>query len=106
MNDYLPRQVKEMTVNPDGTCTITFTEVPAFIYAVVSNDPCDECVYYNRSWLYGWRKLKIETEVEDIPLIEIEGYPFKPSLAEILDKVTPENRHDEIDFGTVGDERL
>ncbi|MEW9031890.1 MAG: AbrB/MazE/SpoVT family DNA-binding domain-containing protein [Planifilum fimeticola] len=30
----------------------------------------------------------------------------KPTLQELLEKVTPENRHDEIDFGVEGNERL
>jgi len=67
-----------MAVNPDGTCTVTFSEAPGFIYAVVSNKPADVCVYYNRSWLYGVRKLKIESAVEYPPVVEIEGYLFKP----------------------------
>ena len=58
-------------------------------------------------------KIKIEqgSEIEMIVTLEGDGVTLlpkkrKPTLAELLSKITPENRHDYIDFGTVGKELL
>jgi antitoxin MazE len=48
---------------------------------------------------------EVEITVED-HVIKLVPKKKKPTLRELLAKITPENRHDEIDFGVEGNERL
>lgn len=48
---------------------------------------------------------EIDMRVED-HVIKLVPKKKKPTLQELLAKVTPENRHDEIDFGVEGNERI
>lgn len=48
---------------------------------------------------------ELEMRVEDNE-IKLVPKKKKPTLEELLSKVTPENRHDEIDFRVEGNERI
>lgn len=48
-------------------------------------------------------ELEMKVENQEIKLVPKKK---KPTLEELLAKVTPENRHDEINFGTEGNELI
>lgn len=48
-------------------------------------------------------EIEIRVEEQEIRLVPKKK---KPTLEELLAKVTPENRHDEIDFGVEGNEQI
>ncbi len=48
-------------------------------------------------------EIEMRIEEQEIRLVPMKK---KPTLEELLAKVTPENRHEEIDFGVEGNERI